>query len=79
MVRGPDGALWLPVVSDRVFQSKYVWTDSCRTTFSCGPERMNAIDVEPRAMATAGFSLPSFGNVGIYGSKPNPMSERLGG
>ncbi|QCD53777.1 hypothetical protein [Streptomyces hawaiiensis] len=79
MVRGPDGALWLPVRSDRAFQSKYARVDGVRTTFSYGPERTNAIDVTPRALARAGFSLLSFGTVEIYGSKPHLMSERLGG
>ncbi len=79
MVRGPDGALWLPVRSDRAFQSKYARLDGPRTTFSYGPERTNAIDVKPRALAKAGSSLLSFGTVEIYGSKPNLMSERLGG
>jgi hypothetical protein len=79
MVRGPDGALWLPVRSDRAFQSKYARVDGSRTTFSYGPERTNAIDVKPRALAKAGVSLLSFGTVEIYGSKPNLMSERLGG
>lgn len=79
MVRGPDGALWLPVRSDRAFQSKYARVDGTRTTFSYGPERTNAIDVKPRALARAGSSLLSFGTVEIYGSKPNLMSERLGG
>ncbi|GGR97906.1 hypothetical protein GCM10010252_40720 [Streptomyces aureoverticillatus] len=79
MVRGPDGALWLPVRSDRAFQSKYARVDGPRTTFSYGPERRDAIDVKPRALARAGFSLLSFGTVEIYGSKPNLMSERLGG
>ncbi|MET7302310.1 hypothetical protein [Embleya sp. NPDC005575] len=79
MVRGPDGALWLPVRSDRAFQSKYARVDGRRTTFSYGPERTNAIDVEPRALARAGSLLLSFGTVEIYGSKPNLMSERLGG
>jgi len=79
MVRGPDGALWLPVRSDRAFQSKYARVDGIRTTFSYGPERTNAIDVKPRALARAGSSLLSFGTVEIYGSKPNLMSERLGG
>ncbi|MFF7652338.1 hypothetical protein ACFZCY_21350 [Streptomyces sp. NPDC007983] len=79
MVRGPDGALWLPVRSDRAFQSKYARVDGHRTTFSYGPQRTDAIDVEPRALATAGSSLLSFGTVEIYGSKPNLMSERLGG
>jgi hypothetical protein len=79
MVRGPDGALWLPVRSDRAFQSKYARVDGSRTTFSYGPERTNAIDVKPRELATAGSSLLSFGTVEIYGSKPNLMSERLGG
>jgi hypothetical protein len=79
MVRGPDGALWLPVRSDRAFQSKYARVDGPRTTFSYGPERQNAIDVRPRALAKAGSSLMSFGTAEIYGSKPNLMSERLGG
>ncbi|GGV86077.1 hypothetical protein [Streptomyces massasporeus] len=79
MVRGPDGALWLPVRSDRAFQSKYARVDGSRTAFSYGPERTRAIDVKPRALARAGFSLLSFGTVEIYGSKPNLMSERLGG
>lgn len=79
MVRGPDGALWLPVRSDRAFQSKYARVDGPRTTFSYGPERTNAIDVKPRALAKVGSSLLSFGTVEIYGSKPNLMSERLGG
>ncbi|MBW5422424.1 hypothetical protein GKQ77_12765 [Streptomyces sp. BG9H] len=79
LVRGPDGALWLPVRSDRAFQSKYARIHGSRTTFSYGPERANAIDVKPRAMARAGSSLLSFGTVEIYGSKPNLMSERLGG
>ncbi|WP_031484054.1 hypothetical protein [Streptomyces bicolor] len=79
MVRGPDGALWLPVRSDRAFQSKYARVDGIRATFSYGPERRDAIDVKPRALARAGFSLLSFGTVEIYGSKPNLMSERLGG
>ena len=79
MVRGPDGALWLPVRSDRAFQSKYARVDGPRTTFSYGPERTNSIDVKPRALAKAGSSLLSFGTVEIYGSKPNLMSERLGG
>ncbi|HET6859536.1 MAG TPA: hypothetical protein VFH94_20915 [Streptomyces sp.] len=79
MVRGPDGALWLPVRSDRAFQSKYARVDGSRTTFSYGPERTNAIDVKPRALARAGSSLLSFGTVEIYGSRPNLMSERLGG
>ncbi|MEU1481993.1 hypothetical protein [Streptomyces sp. NPDC005760] len=79
MVRGPGGALWLPVRSDRAFQSKYARLDGPRTTFSYGPERTNAIDVKPRALARAGSALLSFGTVEIYGSKPNLMSERLGG
>jgi hypothetical protein len=79
IVRGPDGALWLPVRSDRAFQSKYARVDGRRTTFSYGPERTNAIEVAPRALATVGSSLLSFGTVEIYGSKPNVMSERLGG
>ncbi|MGI3223202.1 hypothetical protein ACRJ4B_03720 [Streptomyces sp. GTA36] len=53
--------------------------DGTRTTFSYGPERTNAIDVKPRALARVGSSLLSFGTVEIYGSKPNLMSERLGG
>ncbi|WP_030664597.1 hypothetical protein [Streptomyces cellulosae] len=79
MVRGPDGALWLAVRSDRAFQSKYARVEGSRTTFSYGPQRTNAIDVAPRALAKAGLSLLSFGTVEIYGSKPNVMSERLGG
>ncbi|MEH0425295.1 hypothetical protein QBB34_02970 [Streptomyces stelliscabiei] len=79
LVRGPDGALWLPVRSDRAFQSKYARVDGARTSFSYGPERRNAIDVKPRALAKAGSSLLSFGTAEIYGSKPNLMSERLGG
>ncbi|MDN3021415.1 hypothetical protein [Streptomyces sp. S.PB5] len=79
MVRGPDGALWIPVTSDLAFASKYARVDGSRTTFSYGPERMNAIDVKPRALARAGSALLSFGTVEIYGSKPNLMSERLGG
>ncbi|MGW6060433.1 hypothetical protein [Streptomyces sp. NPDC055189] len=79
MVRGPDGALWLPVRSDRAFQSKYARVDGNRTSYSYGPERTNAIDVKPRALASAGPSLLSFGTAEIYGSKPNLMSERLGG
>ncbi len=79
MVRGPDGALWLPVVSNRAFQSKYARIDGKRTTFSYGPERPNAIDVRPRVLTSAGTSLLAFGTVEIYGSKPNLMSERLGG
>ncbi|OXS37058.1 hypothetical protein [Streptomyces sp. XY006] len=79
LVRGPDGALWLPVRSDRAFQSKYARVDGARTTFSYGPEREDAIDVRPRALARAGSSLLSFGTVEIYGSKPNLMSERRGG
>ncbi|WP_039939160.1 hypothetical protein [Streptomyces himastatinicus] len=79
MVRGPDGALWLPVRSDRAFQSKYARVNGPRTTFSYGPERTGAIDVKPRAVTKAGSSLLSFGTVEIYGSKPNLMSERLGG
>ncbi|WP_069884258.1 hypothetical protein [Streptomyces luteocolor] len=79
MVRGPDGALWLPMVSERAFQAKYARVDGSRATFSYGPERTNAIDVKPRALARAGTSLLSFGTVEIYGSKPNLMSERLGG
>ncbi|QIB47547.1 hypothetical protein [Streptomyces aureoverticillatus] len=79
MVRGPDGALWLPVISDRAFQSKYARVDGSRTTFSYGPKRTNAIDVKPRALARVGSALLSFGTVEIYGTKPNLMSERLGG
>ncbi|KOG37290.1 hypothetical protein [Streptomyces resistomycificus] len=79
MVRGPDGTLWLPVRSDRAFQSKYARVDGSRTAFSYGPERTNAIDVKPRALAKAGSALLSFGTVEIYGSGPNLMSERLGG
>ncbi|MGW1957605.1 hypothetical protein ACWCPI_33455 [Streptomyces sp. NPDC001920] len=79
MVRGPDGALWLPVRSDRAFQSKYARVDGPRATFSYGPERKDAIDVKARALARAGLSLLSFGTVEIYGSKPNLLSERLGG
>ncbi|MEV7190956.1 hypothetical protein AB0N81_03980 [Streptomyces sp. NPDC093510] len=79
LARGPDGALWLPVRSDRAFQSKYARVDGSRTTFSYGPERANAIDVKPRVLARAGSALLSFGTVEIYGSKPNLMSERLGG
>lgn len=79
MVRGPDRALWLPVRSDRAFQSKYARLDGRRITYSYGPERTNAILVKPRALATVGDSLLSFGTVEIYGSKPNLMSERLGG
>ncbi|MEU7645340.1 hypothetical protein [Streptomyces huasconensis] len=80
MVRGPDGALWLPVRSDRAFQSKYARVNGARATFSYGPERPGAIDVRPRALARAGSALLSFGTVEIYGSKPNLMSERrLGG
>ncbi len=79
MVRGPGGALWLPVRSDRAFQSKYARVDGNRTTFSYGPRRTNAIDVKPRALTRAGSSLLSFGTAEIYGSKPNVMSERLGG
>ncbi|MEV0318429.1 hypothetical protein ACIBKX_09500 [Streptomyces sp. NPDC050658] len=79
LVRGTDGALWLPVRSDRAFQSKYARVDGTRTTFSYGPEREDAIDVKPRALTRAGSALLSFGTVEIYGSKPNLMSERLGG
>ncbi|QDQ09382.1 hypothetical protein [Streptomyces spectabilis] len=79
MVRGPDGALWLPMRSDRAFQSKYARVDGARTTFAYGPERTNAIAVKPRALARAGSALLSFGTVEIYGSKPNLMSERRGG
>ncbi|MGC9539640.1 hypothetical protein [Streptomyces sp. UG1] len=80
MVRGPDGALWLPVRSDRAFQSKYVRVNGSRTAFSYGPERTDTIDVKPRALARTGWSsLLSFGTVEIYGTKPNLMSERLGG
>ncbi|MFH8607994.1 hypothetical protein ACH4D5_10945 [Streptomyces sp. NPDC018029] len=77
LVRGPDGALWLPVRSDRAFQSKYARLNGSRTTFSYGPERTNAINVKPTALTRAGSSLLSFGTVEIYGSKPNLMSERL--
>ncbi|MEU1802596.1 hypothetical protein [Streptomyces sp. NPDC019937] len=79
MVRGPDGALWLPVRSDRAFQSKYARVGGHRTTFSYGPRRTDAIDVEPRALARTGPALLSFGTAEIYGSKPNLMSERRGG
>ncbi|MFH8987859.1 hypothetical protein [Streptomyces sp. NPDC017940] len=79
LVRGPDGALWLPVRSDRGFQSRYARVDGSRATFSYGPERPNAIDVRPRALTRAGSALLSFGTAEIYGSKPNVMSERLGG
>ncbi|MFE9114132.1 hypothetical protein ACFYN9_31600 [Streptomyces collinus] len=79
MVRGPDDALWLPVRSDLAFRSKYARVDGPRTTFSYGPERTNAIDVRPRALARAGSALLSFGTVEIYGSRPHLMSERLGG
>ncbi|MGW7516538.1 hypothetical protein ACWGJ2_13185 [Streptomyces sp. NPDC054796] len=77
--RGPDGALWVPVRSDRAFQSKYARIQGSRTTFSYGPEREDAIDVKPLALARAGSALLSFGTVEIYGSKPVLMSERLGG
>ncbi|MCI3928329.1 hypothetical protein [Streptomyces sp. AN091965] len=79
MVRGPGGALWIPVRSDRAFQSKYARVGGSRTTFSYGPRRTNAIDVNPRALVKAGTSLLSLGTVEIYGSKPNLMSERRGG
>ncbi|MFF1374959.1 hypothetical protein [Streptomyces sp. NPDC058308] len=79
MVRGPDGALWLPMRGDRAFQSKYARVNGSRTTFSYGPERTNAIAVKPRELTRAGSALLSFGTVEIYGSKPNLMSERLGG
>lgn len=79
LVRGADGALWLPVRSDRAFQSKYARVNGSRTAFSYGPRRANAIHVQPRAMARAGSCLLSFGTVEIYGSKPVLMSERLGG
>ncbi|MFC8430939.1 hypothetical protein [Streptomyces sp. NPDC057253] len=79
MVRGPDGALWLPVRSDRAFQSRYARVDGRRTTFSYGPERTDAIDVRPVALARAGSSLLSFGTVEIYGSQPHLMSERREG
>ena len=79
MARGPDGALWLPVRSDRAFQSRYARVHGARTTFFYGPQRTDAIDVRPRALARAGPALLSFGTVEIYGSKPNLMSERLGG
>ncbi|MEU6819055.1 hypothetical protein ABZ921_00400 [Streptomyces atriruber] len=78
MVRGPDRALWLPVRSDRAFRSKYARVDGRRVSYSYGPERTNAIDVKPAALARAGSALLSFGTVEIYGSKPNLMSERLG-
>jgi hypothetical protein len=51
------------VRSDRAFQSKYARVDGPHTTFSYGPQRTNAIDVKPRALARAGFSLLSFGTV----------------
>ncbi|WP_327350985.1 hypothetical protein [Streptomyces sp. NBC_01304] len=79
MARGPDGALWVPVISDRAFQSKYARVDGRRVTFSYGPERTNAIEVKAQELATVGSSLMSFGTAEIYGSKPNLMSERLGG
>ncbi|NGN65548.1 hypothetical protein G5C51_16790 [Streptomyces sp. A7024] len=79
MARGPDGALWLPLISDRAFQSKYARIDGRRVSYSYGPERTNAIEVSPDVLARAGSSLLSFGTVEIYGSKPNLMSERLGG
>ncbi|WP_329331732.1 hypothetical protein OG866_02755 [Streptomyces sp. NBC_00663] len=79
MVRGPDGALWLPMRSDRAFQSRYARVDGPRATFSYGPERTDAIDVRPSVLARAGSTLLSFGTAEIYGSKPNLMSERLGG
>jgi hypothetical protein len=79
MVRGPDGALWLPVRSDHAFRSKYARVDGVRTAFSYGPPRTDAIHVAPRALARAGAALLSFGTVEIHGSKPNLMSERLGG
>ncbi|MEU0408989.1 hypothetical protein ABZ307_14425 [Streptomyces griseorubiginosus] len=79
MVRGPDGALWLPVRSDHAFQSKYARVDGHRTTFFYGPERTDAIDVRPVAPARAGSALLSFGTAEIYGSKPNLMSERRRG
>ncbi|WP_330269250.1 hypothetical protein [Streptomyces griseorubiginosus] len=79
MVRGPDGALWLPVRSDHAFQSKYARVDGHRTTFFYGPERTGAIEVRPVALARAGSALLSFGTAEIYGSKPNPMSERRRG
>ncbi|GAA2100880.1 hypothetical protein GCM10009801_73670 [Streptomyces albiaxialis] len=79
MVRGPDGALWLPVRSDRAFQSKYARIDGSRVRYSYGPERPRAIDVQPRALTRAGSSLLSFGTAEIYGAKPNLMSERRGG
>ncbi|MFE0103436.1 hypothetical protein [Streptomyces sp. NPDC059009] len=79
MVRGPDGALWLPMSSDRAFQSKYARVNGSRTTFSYGPERTGAIEVRPDALTSTGASLLSLGTVEIYGSKPNLMSERLGG
>ncbi|MEI5097373.1 hypothetical protein RB200_00250 [Streptomyces sp. PmtG] len=79
MARGPDGALWLPMVSDRAFQSKYARVDGRRTTFSYGPEREDAIEVKPRALVRAGSALLAFGTVEVYGSKPNLMSERRRG
>ncbi|MFD3515729.1 hypothetical protein [Streptomyces sp. NPDC058657] len=79
VVRGPDGALWLPLRSDRAFQSKYARVDGTRTTFSYGPQRTNAIEVQAQVLARAGSALLSFGTAEIYGSKPHPMSERLGG
>ncbi|MCX5205537.1 hypothetical protein OG897_29265 [Streptomyces sp. NBC_00237] len=79
MVRGPDGALWLPLRSDRAFQSKYARVGPARVTFSYGPERENAIEVAARALTSTGTALLSFGTVEIYGSRPNLMSERLGG
>ncbi|MFJ2774555.1 hypothetical protein [Streptomyces sp. NPDC087300] len=78
MARGADGALWIPLRSDRAFQSKYARVDGARTTFSYGPERTHAIDVSPQALTRSGSSLLSFGTVEIYGSKPNLMSERRG-
>ncbi|CAL9653140.1 hypothetical protein SUDANB108_06708 [Streptomyces sp. enrichment culture] len=78
LVRGPDGALWLPVRSDRAFQARYARVDGSRTTFAYGPEREDAIEVRPRVLERAGSSLLSFGTVEIYGSKPNLMSERRG-
>ena len=50
-----------------------------RATFSYGPERTGAIDVKPSVLARSGSALLSFGTAEIYGSKPNLMSERLGG
>ncbi|MFF0744903.1 hypothetical protein ACFYVL_31315 [Streptomyces sp. NPDC004111] len=79
MVRGPDGALWFPMRSDRAFQSKYARVDGPRVTFTYGPARENAIEVKPQALTRAGAALLALGTAEIYGSKPNLMSERLGG